>query len=260
MLIKFGILSIATNNYLEYWENFILSAKKELVDFESYTFYLFTDDVQAANLFCSANDIYNVHTEVIPNYKWPEATLFRFKVFHQYRQLFQEDVLIYIDADMLIIGDFQDLLHPYLESHDLAFVRHPGFWRPPKFAKRIVFYLKHPKIFLQDLVKFLIVGGIGTWETREISTAYVSRWQRRFYFCGGFWFGKQEQFLQMCEVLNQRIDADYESGVIAKWHDESHLNYWAANHEIRSVEPIFCFVPQYPQLRGLPEYVRAVDK
>jgi len=46
----------------------------------------------------------------------------------------------------------------------------------------------------------------------------------------------------MCKVLNQRIEADYQKGIIALWHDESQVNrYILANKDYKLLPPGYCF-------------------
>jgi hypothetical protein len=53
---------------------------------------------------------------------------------------------------------------------------------------------------------------------------------------------------------------DTTNSIIPKWHDESILNFWLTLNETTLLSPSFCFNPRYPQLKGLPEFIRAVDK
>jgi hypothetical protein len=92
------------------------------------------------------------------------------------------------------------------------------------------------------------------------SHAFVPRQKRKKYVCGGTWFGLREAFFSMTNDLARIEKADTEIGVIPKWHDESVLNSWLTSNHATLLPPSFCFYPQYPQLKGLEEFIRAVDK
>ena len=73
------------------------------------------------------------------------------------------------------------------------------------------------------------------------------------YYAGGFNGGSTERFLEMSEVISKRVDEDLKNGVIALWHDESHMNrYLIYNPPTLSLTPSYCFAeeqlnnPQYP--------------
>jgi hypothetical protein len=104
------------------------------------------------------------------------------------------------------------------------------------------------------------VGALGSWESSKASNAYVPRLKRKTYFCGGIWLGNKEVFLEFCELLKKRVNDDLERNIIAIWHDESHLNWWAANNPFTLQSPKYCFDPTYKQLSHLSEIIRAVDK
>ena len=73
------------------------------------------------------------------------------------------------------------------------------------------------------------------------------------YYAGGFNGGSTKKFLEMAEVISDRVNRDMANGVIALWHDESHLNrYLIDNPPSITLTPSYCFAeeqmnnPQYP--------------
>jgi hypothetical protein len=64
----------------------------------------------------------------------------------------------------------------------------------------------------------------------------------------------------MCYELMQQIDIDGNKNVMAKWHDESHLNAYAVRNKHVIVNPSYCFDSSYKQLSDLKPIVEAVDK
>ena len=51
------------------------------------------------------------------------------------------------------------------------------------------------------------------------------------------------------------------NGIIAKFHDESHLNAFASQSKsITWLNPEYCFEPSYPNLNSLDPYLHVVDK
>jgi hypothetical protein len=141
----------------------------------------------------------------------------------------------------------------------VSLVSHPGFYRSKGFVL-LKFYLLNPKYLARDLILKVKIGGMGSWETNKNSMAYVQRSERKNYVCGGIWFGPNRSIKEMNEILAFRVNQDESRNVMAKWHDESHLNNFATNSDVNVLSPELCFDPNYKNLVGLRELVRAVDK
>ena len=74
-----------------------------------------------------------------------------------------------------------------------------------------------------------------------------------YYYAGGFNGGKTKEFLKMSEVIADRVTKDLEKGVIALWHDESHMNrYMIDNPPTLSLTPSYCFAEEQMQNPDYP--------
>jgi hypothetical protein len=69
-------------------------------------------------------------------------------------------------------------------------------------------------------------GKKGTPERNPRSKAYLPIDSDNLYFCGGFFGGDSKSFIEMSKEIKKNIDEDLSAGIIAKWHDESHLNHY----------------------------------
>jgi hypothetical protein len=64
----------------------------------------------------------------------------------------------------------------------------------------------------------------------------------------------------MCKDLAEHVEEDRQRGITARWHDESHLNWYAAMNEVTLLGSEFC-VPEGFRLVGPEKPVLvAVDK
>jgi hypothetical protein len=258
MTLVIGIVSIATRDYIYYWEKMVLSSAKLDATQVVFKFYVFTDQIKEVTEFVARNT-FDVEFVKIDALGWPEATLLRYSIIHEHRHLFEEDVLMYLDADMLLMKEFESEIYEELDKSEMFLVQHPGYYRPSGFRK-IQFYFSNTSMLIRDVRMLVQVGALGSWENFKLSKAYVPRYKRKSYYCGGIWFGEKSLFLEFCGLLQSRVKDDLDSNIIAIWHDESHLNWWAANNSFRALPPKYCFDPTYKQLSGLNEIVRAVDK
>lgn len=69
-------------------------------------------------------------------------------------------------------------------------------------------------------------GGKGTVCSNPNSTSCIPAGENTVYFCGGFFGGEHTLFMKMAHELRDRIQRDLNNGVMADWHDESHLNWY----------------------------------
>ncbi len=256
MVLNF--VCIATNVYIDYWNDLIDSINCAFEDHENVKIHVFTDEAEAAIRITKIYSDLDIKVYQIPSLGWPDATFARYEIVARVAEVSQ-GIIAYIDADMLILGDIQSTLINEAKYEKMVLVQHPGYWRP-KGMELIKLYSRNVKILLKDSYHLLFFGGIGSWETRRISSAHVPRKKRDKYYCGGFWFGLREQVILFCEDQVKSVALDKENCVVAKWHDESHLNKWASLNDFRTLSPEFCYSKNTPSIQSLNPKVIAVEK
>jgi hypothetical protein len=253
-----AILSIATRHYKGYWKIMVQSlfdnVKAEIV------IHVASDDENIANEIKSNQDFnQKVVVHKIPSYGWPDATLKRYEIFETFLEEISQDYICYIDADMKVNMDFLAILRNELEINNVILVSHPGFYRKNGAAK-FRFYLENLSFLVRDLRTVFIFGGLGSWETNRLSSAYVKRSLRKNYVCGGFWIGKRDAIKKLILDLSKQVRLDMECNITARWHDESHLNHWATVNHFRLENPRFCYDETYKNLNELENVVTALRK
>jgi hypothetical protein len=257
-LPSLGIVTVATNQYIEYWKNQATSVAAAKIDTLDVTLHVFTDNHNSVEEFCASLSV-KVVFHKISNLGWPEASLYRYDLIRQFKESIREDFIMHLDADMLIHEKIDFLNIKRDQKNGLTLVRHPGYFRPTGL-RLVKLYLSHPLKFFKDAVTIMRLGGLGSWETRQQSLAYVPRSARGHYFCGGTWWGTRLKILELCEELAERIIQDEKNGLTAVWHDESHINWWASRNTVGVADPRYCFAEGYPQLLGIPRIIEAVRK
>jgi len=254
-----GILTVATNIYLDYWKALVLSADLVSSNEDEVVFYVFTEKSLEAKEF--AEQLKNVKVKVfpIPGYGWPEATLLRYEIFNSQLDLIDSEILVHLDADMLLNSSPWNRIRQRISENAICLVGHPGFWRP-KGSKKLSLYIKYPLLGIQDFRLKIKIGGIGAWETNKLSKSFVSRKSRKDYVCGGTWFGEKEAISDLLISLAQEVRRDQENKVVAIWHDESHINRWSTENLHGFENPELCFDETYHQLKHLTPVITAVRK
>jgi hypothetical protein len=256
--VSIGIVTVATNIYIDYWismvESFLITSNSSKV-----FFHVFTDQVDKARKFIAINHLVNCYVHPVKEMGWPEATLLRYEVFSQYQDQLNEFYLMHLDADMLFVEDPFEIFLNKVKQSKMVLVYHPGFWRG-NLLNRVFTYINDVRILLSDIKLYVSVGNLGAWETNKRSAAFVSRKRRQGYFCGGVWFGENLEFKKMCSVLSLAVHEDIKKNLIARWHDESHLNKWATQNSHSSLPPSFCYDETYPNLNRIKPVIIAVRK
>lgn len=254
-----AVLTVATNRYLDYWKKMAASADRFLAPGSPLTFYVFTDHPKEAQQIESQLQRSRVITKSIPNLGWPDATLFRYEIFRASWYLVNEEIVMHLDADMKLVSPTPLYPGPERWPNGIAFVRHPGY-RRPHLGARLHLYSRSPRMVKGDVEMWLRHGALGAWEESQESLAYVPRNRRRVYVCGGTWMGTRESLGNMVHLLTERTREDFARGVVAQWHDESHLNWFASTHRHYLFDSQKCFAVGYLNLADIEAQIVAVDK
>lgn len=211
---QIGLLLIATNKYKQFVQPLIDGIEKHFLKNHNVNIFLFTDEI--GNYRAERK---NIIQSSIPSYKFPFASLYRYKIFDEHKELLNKmDYLFYLDVDMAIVGEVGDEIF----GEGLTAVYHPGYYKS---------------------------AGWGSPNVDERSQAFVPLEHRKSYFAGGFNGGRTDRYLTVCAILKARIELDEKNGVMAEWHDESHLNALLNNNNNplfipNQLTPSYCMVEQ----------------
>lgn len=222
----YALITIATNRYTEYWQQLVTSIVKYNRQTTQMRIILFSDQCEEMKTWARSLST-NLQFEFIPipNLKWPKATLDRYKIIIENLESLEEDVYIYVDADMVAKRDLILELDQLKISDGMHFVEHPGFCRPHKLILGSNVFPYAKRKISRYFEKYR-----GSWEDNHLSTAFVPKQDRRVYLHGAFWLGRKASFLEFARVCSESTDTDSNQGVIASWHDESHLNKFFTIH------------------------------
>jgi histo-blood group ABO system transferase len=221
MQYRIGLLVIATQKYIQFVPGLHESVLQHFLKGHKVTLFVFTNGTPPSG------------TVRIPyeHRPWPHSTLMRYHAFSSQRDLLsQMDYLYYCDADMRFVADVGEEI-----LGSLVATVHPGF------------YDKMPDDF--------------TYERRKESTAFVGPGEGSRYFAGGFNGGLTDRFLSMAEDIARRIDIDSSNGIVALWHDESHLNRYLLDHPpTKILSPSYCYPESAAWAPPFPPKLVALEK
>lgn len=189
---------IATNKYISFLEDLSKSVSQFFFKNYQVTIIVHSNLNLEDKLVNSYKHIIFVHN-FIDHEAWPFTTLKRFHYFLKAKEeILRSDYSFYIDVDALFIGEINTKILP-----DSG-----------------MFGTIHP----------CLKEGCGTPERNPDSKAYIPFGSNNRYFCGGFFGGSSDEFIRMSESIYADIEDDLSRGIIAIWHDESHLNRYFYHH------------------------------
>ena len=208
-----AILYICTGVYKKFWQGFFESYEQNFLPNTRKEYYIFTD---AKNL--KYQDCDRVHIYKRKPQGWPYDTLFRFDMFWDTREDWKHcDYAVFINANFRCVTKVLEEEFLPREKRLLVASHAASFgWNPDKMD-----YCRDPQ-----------------------SLAYIPYGQGQFYVMGGLNGGKTPAYLEMIKTLMENIRDDYNRGVIAVRHDESHINHYILGREDYKLLP-----PSY----GCPE-------
>jgi histo-blood group ABO system transferase len=222
---------IATNKYDRYIPGIIESARKYFLTDQEVKFVVYTDSED----FINSEDPDLVAFK-ISHEPWPGPTLKRFHYFSLAMDLIKEnDLSFYIDVDSLFVKNIgiSDLgISDNFEG--MIGTLHPGYY-----------------------------GDRGTPEYRPESLAYIPFEVNNMYFCGGFFGGSSLEFAKAISTMRDNIDSDFARGIIAIWHDESHLNRYFVDNKPKSILGMGFSCPEERRLKEyyfMDPYIIFLDK
>lgn len=213
---RIAVLYICTGKYVVFWKEFYLSCKEKFLTKSHKEFFVFTD---SESLYNEENDLC-IHRIFQKNLGWPGNTLMRFDMFISQKERIKNfDYIFFINANAEFVCNVteQEFLP---DTEDIVVVQHPAFEKTDKY--------------------------MFPYERRKKSTAYIPYCDGKEYVTGGVNGGTASAFLDMTEILANRINVDKKNGITAIWHDESHLNrYIAYCRSYKLLPPSNCYTEGY---------------
>jgi len=220
---RIAIIYICTGKYHIFWDNFYRSSTGYLLTRHDKHYFVFTDSSSIVN---SGN--------ITVIYKKPEGfptdSLLRFRMFSSIADRLRDyDYVYFFNSNLIFTAPVNEEIFPDNYISGLAGVIHPGYFN------------KHHFWF--------------PYERDPASKAMIPhKYQNYRYYMGIFFGGRTSAFVQMSEECDRWVTDDLEKGIIAVYHDESHLNRYFIDREILELDPSYA----YPEGWNIPFVPRII--
>lgn len=211
-MIQVAILYICTGKYDVFWKEFFDSYEENFLPDTLKEYFVFTD----AEKLYGEDECNRIHKIYQQRLGWPDDTLMRYHMFDTISdKLIRFDYIFFMNANCKCVTRISEQEFLPVEK-DIVVVQHPGA------------YQKKPKHY--------------TYDRNPKSTAYIKRGQGQYYVCGGINGGKAVAYIELIKELKRNVDIDKENDVVARWHDESHINHYILEHDNWiMLSPSYCY-------------------
>lgn len=209
-----AILYICTGKYNQFFEGFYKSAEKYFFAEHEKHYFVWTDD---AALGDGLNNVTIIHKECGG---FPADSLFRFEMYLQAEDTLKNfDYIYFIQANAMFLQPVGEEILP--DESGLSM----GIWGGKMLKKPICFY---------------------PYERNKKSLAYVAPYGKNYvYYMGGINGGRTKEYLEMTRTLAANIRDDYNRGIIAAVHDQSHINAYLRNHRCKIIPQEYCWPEEW---------------
>lgn len=205
--MKIAILYICTGKYEVFWDSFYKECNSLFYLGIDKHFFVFTDSERILQL---GQD--NVTVYYQKKTGWPYDTLLRFQWFMSIQDRLREyDFCYYFNANSTFEHEVNETVIPF----------------PTEDSPMVLWC--HPNSFDDEF------GESSNPERNPQSTAYIPEGTKCRCYGGGFFGGRSEAFITMCQELRDNIQQDLAKGIIAIWHDQSHLIKYGTCHPLMEV-------------------------
>lgn len=220
---RIGILYICTGRYNKFFKDFYSSCERFFLPEYDKHYYVWTDD----------NSISSYSNRVHVFYKecagFPYDSLFRFEMFMAAEELLaQEDYLYFFNSN----AEFKQYVGEELLPNESGLIA--AYWPGKRQRQWSALY---------------------PYERNKSSLAYIPPFHGPYrYYMAGINGGSTEEYMQMVRTLAKNIRTDYNNGIIAMVHDESHINAYLRNHPCKIIGSEYCW-PEEWKTNSIPKIV-----
>jgi len=198
--MNIALLYICTGKYTTFWSDFYSSFEKHFIPDSKKHYFVFTDKEDLSR----ADNVTLIRQECKG---FPADSLFRYDMFLSIEQEVKKyDYTFFMNANMLCVSQVDKTFIPTAKEHYLAFTESFGYVG------------RNPRIF--------------PYERNRKSKAYIPHVKgvNYKYVLGGINGGRTAEYFAFIHEMSQQIRDDDNRGIMAIYHDESHVNRYFFEH------------------------------
>lgn len=221
--MRTAILYICTGQYNQFFADFYKSCERYLLKgLCELEYFVWTDDLK----LCDAENVHLIEKKCAG---FPADSLFRFEMFLQVKeQLRNFDYIYFFNANAEFVEPVGTEILP--DKSELVAAKWPSRENQPAW--------RHP------------------YERNKKSLAYIAPFHPPYhYYMGGINGGTSQAYLEMVETCAHNIRIDYDNGIVAVVHDESHINRYLREHACKVIPREYCWPEEWKQANLQPKII-----
>lgn len=232
--MKIAIIYICTGNYSIFWKNFYESAEQYFYPSINKDYFVFTNDDK---LIAELGTLSNVKVYFQQRAGWPYDSMLRFNTFCVVQDALMEyDYCYFWNANTYFVREITTDVIPFpTQEQGLILWRHTWSYECNTSDEFDV-------------------------EKNPNSTAYIAPHTECHEYGGGFLGGTAKAFITMSQLLRDNIAQDLSHGIIAIWHDQSHVQNYALSHSFIEVPRYIICSEEYVSTCATPPYAIFANK
>lgn len=210
-MISVAILYVCTGKYNQFFKGFYESSERNFMPNEAQKhYYVFTDDMSLTK----ANNVTLIEKKCEG---FPMDSLMRFKMFLSIKdEILKHDYVYFFNSNMLFLEIVNQEVLPENEG-EMVFTLNAGYKDKTAF--------RYP------------------YERNKNSKAYIPFDMKNDYkyVIGGLNGGKSKDYIRFSEICHNNINEDTKNGILAIYHDESHINRYFFDNGGKLLHPKYAF-------------------
>ena len=202
--LKIAILYIGIGKYKKFWADFYNTCEKYFLTNHTKHYFLFTDNIE---------DLKNKNvTEIYQrDLGWPGNTLYRFQMFLKIKEELEKyDYIYFFNGNTLFLETINE--EDFIPTKEENYLVALSWDRYKNININEYPYDRNPK-----------------------STAYIPFNHGHYYYQGGLNGGRSKEYIDLIIECNKQIHLDDKNKIIAKNHDESHINKYLLDKTIKII-------------------------
>lgn len=217
-----AILYICTGRYNKFFEGFYDSCEMYFMNHSDKHYFVWTDDMELS----AAKNVSLIYRKC---QGFPADSLFRFEMFLKVRdELQQFDYIYFFNANTAFCCPIEEEILP--NESGLVAAKWPG-----RDKQSPILY---------------------PYERNKKSLAYIAPFNPPYvYYMGGVNGGAAPAYLEMIDTCALNIRTDYENGIIAHVHDESHINKYLRSHACKVLTNEYCWPEEWKSSSFVPKII-----
>lgn len=215
---KVAIIYICTGPYITYWKNFFDSFEDKFLPKWEKHYFVFTDQ---KNIYQNENP--RVHWKYQMSLPWPIITLLKFQIVLDNEEELRDFDFVYMSNANIICENVVT---------EKEFLPRKELGEQISFTQHAAPYIDKSKAHCYNF----------DYERNTHSSAYIPYNIGKTYVYGNMHGGYTEEYINFMKECKYAINEDLKRGIIARWHDESHVNHYVVTHNnYRILDTGYCY-------------------